>query len=460
MKNKKFYEFSSGQAGSGKIDLETGAVTFVHQTTNPESNILPIAVSHVYKNQTNSNNFYGIGFGLNLQQTLKQTNDDGTHWEYTDAEGTVHRLEQRFYHRVNGSKVFVQPSAIKINLDGKLTLASDGNVEISQETITHSGLALELRAFPNKNFQGFDKIENHAKHEELVQVKEEINQINRNISDLRFNITQFERSLNEENKALHDLQKDIEKDSLAMEDRAIEHFKEMRLTQETLLKTNRRKLLALMNRAPNQSIGSFTLRTDNPNWINRVYDFHFDGKGYGLTDSDGHLAEHIANQARFNNNLSAVDTHNGINASGEDPNNRPRRHQATLRAQAFFQQKYDEKVNEQNQIISNTSLELEIDNFNNQVASNNDRENLLEKQKNLATRRQVLDKIEFDETYWRNTDLLRIVKIDIEKLEIRLAFAEFMEKLLRSKIPVNSIIIDTLSFGFNEFHLNLGFLRQ
>jgi len=137
MKNTKFQEFSAGRAGSGRINLATGVLTLTHQTTKPESNILPVSISHVYRSDRADKNIgYGKGIKLNLHQTLRLANDDtdGTKWQYEDAQGETHEFEQRFYHRKDGEKAYVKPSDVKIHQDGKLALAANENVEITQET--------------------------------------------------------------------------------------------------------------------------------------------------------------------------------------------------------------------------------------------------------------------------------------------------------------------------------------
>ena len=200
--NKRFQEFTVGRKGKGGVNLATGDLIFTHQTTDPESNILPVVVSHVYSSKNaRANN--GNGWKLNLEQTLKPvSNENGqnpydTKFIYTDACGTEYELEQRFFYEQAGERVFVTPNQVRIDFEGKLTLASDESIEVKQETRTREGLILQ--SMPNKNFMDFDKIEPLIMNEDLKQAKEEIWQLEKSLGDFSFNVTQFTRELSDEN---------------------------------------------------------------------------------------------------------------------------------------------------------------------------------------------------------------------------------------------------------------------
>jgi len=198
MKRKVFHEFSAARAGEGLIDLSNGTLTFMHETTNAESSILPVDIMHVYQSRTpTTNGVFGRGWKLNLEQSLRKVlpnNPNDTRYIFTDGTGQEHDFEERYFIRlVNGNKSFnrpntsarIQRSDLRIEQDGWLRLVSN-NQEAFAEMCSDSNLTLQIRP---KGFVGSQKIE--VRHEEMIRLGEEIKGIERNIEDMRFQFQQL-----------------------------------------------------------------------------------------------------------------------------------------------------------------------------------------------------------------------------------------------------------------------------
>ena len=96
------------QAGTGAIDLFTGDITFVHEDINLEGVQLPINIEHIYNSRyydIEADETYkcGVGWRLNILQTLKEEPDsesedpDFKSYIYIDASGIKHNLTTRYY---------------------------------------------------------------------------------------------------------------------------------------------------------------------------------------------------------------------------------------------------------------------------------------------------------------------------------------------------------------------------
>lgn len=96
------------QAGTGAIDLFTGDITFVHEDINLEGIQLPINIAHIYNSRyydIEADETYkcGVGWRLNILQTLKEEPDsesedpDFKSYIYIDASGKKHFLSTKYY---------------------------------------------------------------------------------------------------------------------------------------------------------------------------------------------------------------------------------------------------------------------------------------------------------------------------------------------------------------------------
>lgn len=186
--DRKYKTFGAGRVASGRVDLATGALVFVHEDTRSDSSILPVSISHIYSSKiANEAGNYGKGFKLNLNQTLSSRAGDDTKWKYTDGNGDQHKFKEKYFYRdENGRKQFIsglKTGDIKIDQEGRLfEIATER--EVFAEIKTRSGLRLHTRL---KNFKGSEKIE--TREDEILQLEEEISSLERNREELLFSIS-------------------------------------------------------------------------------------------------------------------------------------------------------------------------------------------------------------------------------------------------------------------------------
>ena len=195
--NTKYKTFNAGRAGSGRVNLATGGLEFVHEDTRLDTSILPLSVEHVYLSKhVNENSSYGKGFKLNLEQTLTYHENDETKWIYIDGNGIEHKFKERYYYiNQENQKQFIdnlKPEHIRINQDGRLFLkliinTIPANTEVFAEIKTRSGLQLYTQL---KNFYGSHRLE--TRHQELVRAEEEIKSLERSRDELLFSVSQNE----------------------------------------------------------------------------------------------------------------------------------------------------------------------------------------------------------------------------------------------------------------------------
>jgi hypothetical protein len=179
--NNAYYDISAGKAGSGKINLATGVLQFVH------SDSAASGISHVYnswqagktgtelldENGKPVSIEYGCGEGwkLSLHQYLvkhKGTSNQDI-YTYIDGSGNYHEFTERYYYKVDKEKVYVDKKDVGIGLDGKL---SYNGHEIKTELKTTSGLMLSAEL---SDFQGLEKLELRSK--DRAQLESNIEQL-------------------------------------------------------------------------------------------------------------------------------------------------------------------------------------------------------------------------------------------------------------------------------------------
>ena len=186
MKNRRYQEFAVGQKGSGKVNLATGHLEFIHENTCSDANILPISVKHVYLSErVNQDSAFGRGFGLNLNQRLDRiVTEDGSRvvYELTDPSGNKHTFEEKFYFLRDGVRHERSRDQVVISQDGRLTHMDNGiEREIFTELKTESGLTIQTLL---DGFKGSEKLE--QRHEEVVRLEQEINGLERNKEEILF----------------------------------------------------------------------------------------------------------------------------------------------------------------------------------------------------------------------------------------------------------------------------------
>jgi len=508
--NKRFQEFSVGRKGNGGVNLATGELIFNHQTTDPDSNILPITVSHVYSSKTGK-------FNLNLHKTLKPVQDnnpDDTKYIFTDACGTEYHLEQKFFYDQNGTRTFVRPNEVRIDFEGKLTLVSNPNIEVTQETKSREGL--ELQGLPNKNLIGFDKIEPLVRDEELREIEDEIRQLENGLKEFEFNVRQYNRELSAEMRALRVDIRSIEDNGLEAEQLAVTQFNRSRLMNRELI-VERRKKNDLTRRAPNQPLGGIDPRgpmptVDNPDtsgtvdsypdcvncfdegcpacqpppppppeppapsssegnvaavaseqqvsivpqnanaWRDRVLGVDINRRVFGPTHFYEQMAQHLSFMSSMADGFVPGGTRpdHPLNAGGSGDTRRARRHHAARRASAYFQQEFDELVVRQEQAISDLQFDIETQSRDDQEEANDMRARSTNAQRQFNVRMRNFENASISDQDARYEQLLKITKLEIQKFEVTLAFARFMRTQLERVVPEQSFEIDGLRYGFNK----------
>ncbi len=93
--HQKFHTFENGRAGTGSINLFTGKMSFAHGDVTADGVKLPLSVSHLYRHEyvnedSDTNNVYGKGWKLSVEQTLEIINKHGIVAVYTNAQGKRH----------------------------------------------------------------------------------------------------------------------------------------------------------------------------------------------------------------------------------------------------------------------------------------------------------------------------------------------------------------------------------
>ena len=501
MRNTIFHEFDAGRAGSGKINLAAGDLTFMHQTTDPDSNILPISILHVYQSEEKK-------WKLNLNQSLEK---DGEDFIYIDGMGQRHKFTEKFFTRnKEGEREYLEKNRgdIYISQDGRLWLDKKNTKEIFAELVTSEGLILQVKP---DGFLGSKKIE--TRHEELVRVKDEIHQLGKAVKDLEFNMTQFNSHLDGDLDKLRELEKDIRDRSLSTELAQVNVSREINVIQENLVGHKEFLLnhvigmadmsmpkvgvvdkgelthtswweedfniqcrpgynhinpiaqlareLALRSRLSNQTHQTFNSEIHSTNYS----DNHSSSAARvdsttitGNTRTVGRIDD-IAGKPDFQSETSA-DMRFNFSTFQLDRSQRtsdPNRQSTTTKigprridmAQAYFQEKYEEILNRQTQLIRESELYIEAISQRRQSRIIGNRLETLRLQADLHNEHDLHIKLERKKLDKRYYQLREIGRLEIDKFTIRLAQAKWIEDQLTVQLPVNYIVADKI-LGFNE----------
>jgi len=429
---KKVYEFSAGRVGNGIVDLANGNMTFTHQTTDADSNVLSVALSHVYQsNLTNLDSSFGRGWKLNLHQNLQSKDSNNTHYVYTDGSGIKHDLKERYFIRQGIEKVYqnITRKDIRIDQYGRLWLIEKPEQEVFAEIVSNNGLILQLRP---DGFCGSKKIE--TRHEELVRIESEIKSTRRHVYDLEESIEQnanFETPINIGNisfNSLSELQLHIQSEGLRIERQSITDFN-----------ANVNQQNELMQRQAD-------LRHENMKGMGRVWSIISDPdlSGDNIT-TNFTFTNRRDNRWTFTNNTNArmmesmqarIQFMSG-QVSGADVNQASR-----SRGMYIYQQKFQETCERIQQDIQRLSTNIENRNWNNQQRTTEERAALISFQTELQRIRNNFEKarLELMLSRW-NKDLI--------EARSQLSQLEHIHKHLITHLPVNYIIADKI-LGFNE----------
>lgn len=238
-----YCDVSAGAAGSGKINLASGCLSFIHDDGAASG------ISHVYNTwqagKTTAEfdladgkspaDEYGCGKGwkLNLHQYLLKRAASGAEDKYTyvDGEGNYHEFSERYYYEAGGAKHFVRKEAVNIDFDGKLTFF-DGTDEHEIKTRLSSTGGLTLHT-DMRGFAGADKIE--LRSEERARLEEEIESLRRVKSDCEYTVAECGRNGSAEYRSLLMQQRLLEADAVGLERRSAEAYRLIAEPTETIL---------------------------------------------------------------------------------------------------------------------------------------------------------------------------------------------------------------------------------
>ena len=148
------------------LTLRTGDIMATFEDTPQNSSPLGVSVSHVF-NPDESNNAYGIGFRLNVDEHLvkytdfvsRATADDKSRlsafdYVYTDGNGYHHGFEEYFYYIENGERKYISSSAVTVDAEGNLTYNSH---EVTRELRSSTGWEATTRLKNVKNLPIFEE---------------------------------------------------------------------------------------------------------------------------------------------------------------------------------------------------------------------------------------------------------------------------------------------------------------
>jgi len=331
MKNRRFQEFNVGRAGSGRIDLQTGSLNFVHPITNPDDNVLPVAISQVYRSDwvENGESLYGKGFRLNLQQKLVQDPSDETKWTYIDGLGDEYKFKARYFYRgERNERVYLpentKPSEIEIRQDGRLF---QGSREVFADMKSNDGLTLKTNLL---HYNGNEKIE--TRPGEVVQLEEEIKSMRRNLDTILYTLERFNEMHDEEFKKLRDIQRELEGRDLPGNERVLfEHDANQfnsssRLDKNGSLTEIQRTVLEL------KKLHSLVTRREHrtgQHVITSALGLNSQGSRLRFADEDGRFAENL-NDGMQNRRAYLADN------DSDAPNTLPRDNREQKRHQDIF----------------------------------------------------------------------------------------------------------------------------
>jgi len=264
------YEVDCKRAGKGKVNLSTGAFSFVHNDLVSNQNALPIKINHVYNsflaNKDNDTVEFedkivslpsfncGKGWKLNVQQYLvkeKKANslmsdgESASKFTYINAEGKHEEfLEKYQYIDDDGNPHYITASEVHIDLDGNLKFLDSKGVyrPVEQKLITNSGLTLSARY---EDFSGLSFIEQDV--EEVANLKSEIESLHMTIDDINNNINSYNSNLQlaEESFDISEENQELQKLSLDNEELTLDNevaLKEKKLEYTTQYRRYRNEL--------------------------------------------------------------------------------------------------------------------------------------------------------------------------------------------------------------------------
>jgi len=134
LETPNYKEFSFGSNTKGYLNINSGDLTTVVNSTGALDLAVPMQVNHVHRLGAVKGN-YGLNWRLNLDKKLKLAAEDNTTntvYAFTDEFGDSYKFNEVYYYLNDGQKVFVNKNLVEIDLNGNLSY--NGNKIIKQQT--------------------------------------------------------------------------------------------------------------------------------------------------------------------------------------------------------------------------------------------------------------------------------------------------------------------------------------
>ena len=179
MKKRKILTYETSQS-QFSYDLGQKKLTFSHNDLSLANSYIPLSISHEYQiNQTN--NGYGKGFKLNIEQELIKTDNDS--YKLILPNGVEETFDELYYIRKNNTREYISKSNVEILPDGSLEYY---NQKVYKELKNNKGISIsgDYTTFINSNKIDF-------RHQDLQELDNSILQIKQTIENLDYNIYEY-----------------------------------------------------------------------------------------------------------------------------------------------------------------------------------------------------------------------------------------------------------------------------
>ncbi len=453
-----YCEVDVGKAGSGKVNVSTGALNFIHNDSSISG------ISHVYntwqanktgadfdypdvleetKNAIAKYGDYGCGKGwkLNVHQYLikRKGTDSQDLYTYVDGAGNYHEFSEKYYYMSGETKVYLDKKDVHVGFDGKLTYE---DMEVKPELMTTGGYILRT---DYTGFAGAEKLE--LRSEDKANLEEEIENLKRTISDCEYALVEYKKAETEQYKALMILQERIEDDSSVIDHK---NLSAQTISNEIMGRQNGKNL----------SDGIFKARRDLDDAMRKNNDGGYaaePGRSVDEAQSAYETAYEILQDA------SATVAAMQASAASDTGDSGPARYQLEAQNEATLNVNSAEKRLNEAQKVLNTKLEL-LQQFIREKSNDIEEANwdasqdivaaqsaLLDLQDQYRNDKRAYNKAEEERQRVRNDEMYKRSEADLAKAKNLLERREFELSSLIDQEPVRFILSgDGSIMGFND----------
>jgi RHS repeat-associated protein len=456
------------RAGTGRVNIDSGLLQFVHNDINGEELTIPLSITHTYNSiNTDTNEFAcGKGWKTNLHQSLikKQLangNDKGE-YVYIDGEGNEHIFEEKYYYKNEETRIYVKKSDVTIGYDGKLTF---GTHKIETEMKTASGLNLTLTP---EDFAGIEKLdirsEDRAKSEnEIEQIESELQRLDNEKERLDYNIedliqTQYANATQVEFNALMAAEKLVDARSLAYQkmERPTNIPAEINSNvpnsegitiRDGMLKEQ--KLFYDKTKKGKYSIGTYLYK-----YIDAVKNYEYKFIDYNNNANNDNIERYTYNDSDGREYLRQSAWNEAKSAENLPETKRP--YEYDLNYACYHRNKFEDNCAERQQAIQEKSFAYEIINFYNQKALIEAQNTLKIKQEEYKNKYSVPDRgdtvfARAKKTLTENRESIEENRKDFDKVNNILAAKRFQLARLKLQEPVQFVSDNSGNIlAFNE----------